>query len=78
MNLYHLNVIIQLICIFFSFVYSEILTNAIRDCLYPVDFSIYSTCPRAMAMDAPEIPVNYPIHYDSLAVNREIFDELFL
>ncbi len=53
-----------------TIVSSEILTNAIRDTIYPVDFSIYSTCPRAVEMDPPEIPVNYPIHYDSLAVRH--------
>lgn len=53
-------------------VISEILTIAIRECTYPIDFSIYSTCPRAVEMDPPELPVNLPIHYDSLAVRHEI------
>ena len=48
--------------------FSEILTNAIRNTIYPVDFSTYSTCPRPMERDEPEVPLNYPIHYDSLAV----------
>ncbi|XP_055383433.1 uncharacterized protein LOC129613411 isoform X2 [Condylostylus longicornis] len=51
-------------------VISEIVTHALRDSLYPVDFSIYATCPRA-EIEIPEIPVNLPIHYDSLAYNME-------
>ncbi|XP_037031584.1 uncharacterized protein LOC119071060 isoform X10 [Bradysia coprophila] len=39
-------------------VINEILTTTIRDTIYPVDFSIYSTCPRAVEMDPPEIPHN--------------------
>lgn len=51
-------------------VISEVLSNAIRDSVYPIDFSVYSTCPRAIEMEAPEIPVNFPTHYDSLAVRH--------
>ncbi|XP_037031575.1 uncharacterized protein LOC119071060 isoform X2 [Bradysia coprophila] len=57
-------------------VINEILTTTIRDTIYPVDFSIYSTCPRAVEMDPPEIPVNLPIHYDSLAHNMEHLNPL--
>lgn len=46
------------------------MTNVIRETVYPVDFSIYATCPRAVEMDPPEVPVNLPIHYDSLAVRH--------
>ncbi|KRF99145.1 uncharacterized protein Dwil_GK17967, isoform H [Drosophila willistoni] len=51
-------------------VISEILTTALRDTVYPVDFSIYSTCPRA-EVEPLDLPVIYPVHYDSLAHNME-------
>ncbi|XP_017868016.1 PREDICTED: uncharacterized protein LOC108616967 isoform X13 [Drosophila arizonae] len=51
-------------------VISDILTTALRDTVYPVDFSIYSTCPRA-EVEPLELPVIYPVHYDSLAHNME-------
>ncbi|XP_017838532.2 uncharacterized protein LOC108596867 isoform X21 [Drosophila busckii] len=51
-------------------VISDILTTALRDTVYPVDFSIYSTCPRA-EVEPIELPVIYPVHYDSLAHNME-------
>ncbi|XP_020810037.1 uncharacterized protein LOC110185488 isoform X15 [Drosophila serrata] len=51
-------------------VISDILTTALRDTIYPVDFSIYSTCPRA-EVEPLELPVIYPVHYDSLAHNME-------
>ncbi|KAM8714092.1 hypothetical protein ACLKA7_014273 [Drosophila subpalustris] len=50
-------------------VISDILTTALRDTVYPVDFSIYSTCPRA-EVEPLELPVIYPVHYDSLAGNQ--------
>lgn len=49
-------------------VISDILTAALRDTIYPVDFSIYSTCPRA-EVEPLDLPVIYPVHYDSLAVS---------
>jgi len=49
-------------------VISDILTTALRDTVYPVDFSIYSTCPRA-EVEPLDLPVIYPVHYDSLAVS---------
>lgn len=49
-------------------VISDILTTALRDTIYPVDFSIYSTCPRA-EVEPLDLPVIYPVHYDSLAVS---------
>ncbi|XP_055704941.1 uncharacterized protein LOC129802840 isoform X12 [Phlebotomus papatasi] len=52
-------------------VVTEILINAIRTTIYPVDFSIYSTCPRPLEPEPVELPLNYPIHYDSLATNME-------
>ncbi|XP_055693597.1 uncharacterized protein LOC129795997 isoform X28 [Lutzomyia longipalpis] len=52
-------------------VVTEILIGAIRNTIYPVDFSIYSTCPRPMEPEPVEVPLNYPIHYDSLAGNME-------
>nr|NP_725860.2 uncharacterized protein Dmel_CG10737, isoform V [Drosophila melanogaster]AAF57596.3 uncharacterized protein Dmel_CG10737, isoform V [Drosophila melanogaster] len=51
-------------------VISDILTTALRDTIYPVDFSIYSTCPRA-EVEPLDLPVIYPVHYDSLAHNME-------
>lgn len=42
------------------FQYSEILTSAIRLNVYPIDFSIYSTCPRA---------VDYEAHNDSVSTD---------
>ncbi|XP_017838529.2 uncharacterized protein LOC108596867 isoform X18 [Drosophila busckii] len=38
-------------------VISDILTTALRDTVYPVDFSIYSTCPRA-EVEPIELPHN--------------------
>ncbi|XP_059622271.1 uncharacterized protein LOC132265573 isoform X2 [Phlebotomus argentipes] len=52
-------------------VIAEILIAAIRSTIYPVDFSIYSTCPRPLEPEPVEVPLNYPIHYDSLATNME-------
>lgn len=37
---------------------SEMLTNAIRLNAYPIDFSIYATCPRAIEPDAHEESVS--------------------
>ncbi|XP_055906547.1 uncharacterized protein LOC129941823 isoform X11 [Eupeodes corollae] len=54
-------------------VISEILTTALRETVYPCDFSIYSTCPRA-EIETPEIPVILPVHYDSLAHNMENYN----
>ncbi|XP_055853877.1 uncharacterized protein LOC129917777 isoform X11 [Episyrphus balteatus] len=54
-------------------VISEILTTALRETVYPCDFSIYSTCPRA-EIEVPEIPVILPVHYDSLAHNMENYN----
>ncbi|XP_037914242.1 uncharacterized protein LOC119653574 isoform X7 [Hermetia illucens] len=54
-------------------VINEVITSALRNTTYPVDFSVYSTCPRAIEME-PEYPVNYPnypMQYDSLAYNME-------
>ena len=47
---------------------SEILTRALRDTIYPVDFSMYSTCPRA-DIEPMDLPVIYPIPYDTMAVS---------
>lgn len=49
-------------------VISEIITIALRDTLYPVDFSIYATCPRA-EIDPLDMPVIYPVNYDALGVS---------
>ncbi|XP_020810025.1 uncharacterized protein LOC110185488 isoform X5 [Drosophila serrata] len=42
-------------------VISDILTTALRDTIYPVDFSIYSTCPRA-EVEPLELPHNMEHH----------------
>lgn len=47
---------------------SEHLTKALRDTIYPVDFSMYATCPRA-DIDPMDLPVIYPIPYDTMAVS---------
>ncbi|XP_054736439.1 uncharacterized protein LOC129243435 isoform X13 [Anastrepha obliqua] len=51
-------------------VISDIIIGALRDTVYPVDFSIYATCPRA-EIDPLDMPVIYPVNYDSLAQNME-------
>lgn len=49
--------------------HSELLSNAIRDTTYPIDFSIYSTCPRAAEMDPQEFsPVNIKIYRSILNI----------
>ncbi|BFG06559.1 uncharacterized protein DMAD_05038 [Drosophila madeirensis] len=42
-------------------VISDILTTALRDTVYPVDFSIYSTCPRA-EVEPQDLPHNMEHH----------------
>nr|NP_001137717.1 uncharacterized protein Dmel_CG10737, isoform N [Drosophila melanogaster]ACL83171.1 uncharacterized protein Dmel_CG10737, isoform N [Drosophila melanogaster] len=42
-------------------VISDILTTALRDTIYPVDFSIYSTCPRA-EVEPLDLPHNMEQH----------------
>ncbi|XP_062560922.1 uncharacterized protein LOC134225131 isoform X3 [Armigeres subalbatus] len=38
----------------------ELLTSSIRDVVYPIDFSIYSTCPRLMGEEPEEmLPLDY-------------------
>lgn len=39
----------------------EILTTAIRNCAYPIDFSIYATCPRAHEFEQREPNVQYKL-----------------
>ncbi|XP_037944766.1 uncharacterized protein LOC119677475 isoform X13 [Teleopsis dalmanni] len=51
-------------------VISDMLTRALRDTIYPVDFSMYSTCPRA-EIDPMDLSVMYPMHYDALAHNMD-------
>ncbi|XP_065366880.1 uncharacterized protein LOC135959756 isoform X12 [Calliphora vicina] len=50
---------------------SEILSRALRDTIYPVDFSIYTTCPRA-DIDPMDLPVIYPIPYDTMANQMDL------
>ncbi|XP_049317170.1 uncharacterized protein LOC125775315 [Bactrocera dorsalis] len=47
-------------------VISDIITATLRDTVYPVDFSVYATCPRA-EIDPLDMPVIYPVNYDALA-----------
>ncbi|XP_050326794.1 uncharacterized protein LOC126757159 isoform X11 [Bactrocera neohumeralis] len=51
-------------------VISDIITATLRDTVYPVDFSVYATCPRA-EIDPLDMPVIYPVNYDALAQNLE-------
>ena len=38
----------------------DLLTSSIRDVVYPIDFSIYSTCPRLMGEEPEEmLPLDY-------------------
>ncbi|XP_046810760.1 uncharacterized protein LOC111679149 isoform X5 [Lucilia cuprina] len=50
---------------------SEILTRALRDTIYPVDFSVYTTCPRA-DIEPMDLPVIYPIPYDTMANQMDL------
>ena len=47
----------------------EILTNALRSTIYPIDFSIYSTCPRAIEMEPQDTQNHYSMHYDGMNVS---------
>lgn len=47
---------------------SEMLTRALRETVYPVDFSMYSTCPRA-EVEPIDLPVIYPMPYETVAVS---------
>ncbi|XP_052861238.1 uncharacterized protein LOC128268239 isoform X2 [Anopheles cruzii] len=38
---------------------TELLIGSIRDVVYPVDFSIYSTCPRLMGEESEEVTSDY-------------------
>lgn len=49
---------------------SEILTNAIKETTYPIDFAIYASCPRA-EMDPADIAVMNPYLNDYLTVRYE-------
>lgn len=51
----------------------EILTNALRNTTYPIDFSIYSTCPRAPDILPPENAVMFSpyYNYDTMAMREE-------
>lgn len=58
---------------------SEILTNAIKETTYPIDFAIYASCPRA-EMDPADIAVMNPYPNDYLATVRyeDVFDDRVL
>ncbi|KAL9919913.1 uncharacterized protein ACN427_001659 isoform 9-T11 [Glossina fuscipes fuscipes] len=45
---------------------AEILTRALRDTVYPVDFSMFSSCPRA-EVEPTDLPVIYPTGFDPMA-----------
>ncbi|XP_017033372.1 uncharacterized protein [Drosophila kikkawai] len=48
-------------------VISDILTTALRDTIYPVDFSIYSTCPRA-EVEPLDLPHNMEHHLSGVGL----------
>lgn len=47
---------------------AELLTRALRDTVYPVDFSMFSSCPRA-EVEPTDLPVIYPTGFDPMAVS---------
>uniref|UniRef100_A0A1I8NUL0 Phorbol-ester/DAG-type domain-containing protein n=1 Tax=Stomoxys calcitrans TaxID=35570 RepID=A0A1I8NUL0_STOCA len=49
---------------------SDMMTRALRDTIYPVDFSIYTTCPRA-EVEPLDLPVIYPMQYETVANNMD-------
>ncbi|XP_061398097.1 uncharacterized protein LOC133333817 isoform X6 [Musca vetustissima] len=49
---------------------SEMMTRALRETIYPVDFSIYTTCPRA-EVEPMDLPVIYPMPYETVANNMD-------
>ncbi|XP_073814189.1 uncharacterized protein isoform X25 [Musca autumnalis] len=49
---------------------SEMMTRALRETVYPVDFSIYTTCPRA-EIEPMDLPVIYPMPYETVANNMD-------
>uniref|UniRef100_A0A1I8N1V7 Protein kinase C-like 3 n=1 Tax=Musca domestica TaxID=7370 RepID=A0A1I8N1V7_MUSDO len=49
---------------------SEMMTRALRETVYPVDFSIYTTCPRA-EVEPIDLPVIYPMPYETVANNMD-------
>ncbi|XP_013097649.2 uncharacterized protein LOC106080706 isoform X12 [Stomoxys calcitrans] len=51
-------------------VISDMMTRALRDTIYPVDFSIYTTCPRA-EVEPLDLPVIYPMQYETVANNMD-------
>ncbi|XP_073814182.1 uncharacterized protein isoform X20 [Musca autumnalis] len=50
---------------------SEMMTRALRETVYPVDFSIYTTCPRA-EIEPMDLPVIYPMPYETVAVSNNM------
>lgn len=49
----------------------DLLTSSIRDVVYPIDFSIYSTCPRLMGEEPEEMA---PLDYSGYGVGlRAVF-----
>lgn len=61
---------------------SETLNMTIRDTEYPLDFSVYSTCPRALKMDSDDQnqhPMEFPNPFDYMdaghAPNSGMFDQ---
>ncbi|XP_061398111.1 uncharacterized protein LOC133333817 isoform X18 [Musca vetustissima] len=50
---------------------SEMMTRALRETIYPVDFSIYTTCPRA-EVEPMDLPVIYPMPYETVAVSNNM------
>ncbi|XP_058986472.1 uncharacterized protein LOC101900611 isoform X16 [Musca domestica] len=51
---------------------SEMMTRALRETVYPVDFSIYTTCPRA-EVEPIDLPVIYPMPYETVAGHLQYY-----
>ncbi|XP_075169223.1 uncharacterized protein LOC142241343 isoform X5 [Haematobia irritans] len=51
-------------------VITDMMTRALRDTVYPVDFSMYTTCPRSES-EPIDLPVIYPMQYETVANNLD-------
>ncbi|XP_075169236.1 uncharacterized protein LOC142241343 isoform X18 [Haematobia irritans] len=52
-------------------VITDMMTRALRDTVYPVDFSMYTTCPRSES-EPIDLPVIYPMQYETVAVSNNL------
>ncbi|XP_075169238.1 uncharacterized protein LOC142241343 isoform X20 [Haematobia irritans] len=53
-------------------VITDMMTRALRDTVYPVDFSMYTTCPRSES-EPIDLPVIYPMQYETVAGHLQYF-----